>query len=65
MTNEYRESAKQVYSELVRNGEYTAARKLLKAMFRGIEYLAIGLSDADWLISQYYGLAGAYRIRIK
>lgn len=65
-TSDYKQQALKVHRELVRVGMYNEARRLLRALNTGRTYLSISLfSDIDWSLADFYGVPGAYVIRIR
>lgn len=61
----YKQRAKYVYRKLIRNSEYSSARRLLRSMISNYNSISLGLTDTDWIISEAFGLSGKSLIRIK
>lgn len=45
-----RQRSMNIYSELVRKGEYDAASFLLRALINGVKTIKIGYSNTEWTL---------------
>lgn len=63
--NIYKAEAFKVHRELVRSGMFKEAGRLLRALNNGVQRIQISYSDTDWSLAAFYGLPGAYSIRIR
>lgn len=61
----YKKEALKVHYELVKAGLFYEARRLLRSLNNGTKHIQLSLCDTDWSLATFYGLSGAYTIRIR